>query len=155
MNDAIETFNVRGLDQLVKALSTKPPVCRVGILGAKNSRTGHSNSNATIGAAHEFGTHTIPQRSFLRTPIQENLDKKLESRGLLDKEALAQVIKVGDMKPWLKLVGIVAEEVVQEAFDTGGDGKWPAWKNSNYTNNTGMLLVDSTQLRNSITSEVE
>lgn len=156
-DEAIETFNVRGLDQILKALKMKPPVCRVGILGSKNMRTGKSNSNATIGAAHEFefGTTTIPQRSFLRMPITEMLDKKVESSGALNPDVLTAVIKEGNVRPWLVKIGVIAETIVQEAFDTGGFGKWPAWKTPGYTNNTGMLLVDTTQLRNSITSEVD
>lgn len=151
---AIETFEIKGLDQILKALKMAPPVCRVGILGEKDSRSGNQHSNATVGAAHEFGTTKISQRSFLRIPITENLNKQLESSGALDKDTLSNVIKMGDVKPWLKKIGIEAEKVVQDAFDTGGSGKWPAHARG-YTNNTGMLLVDSTQLRNSITSEVK
>ncbi len=150
-----DTIEVKGLEQLLKALKAKPPICNVGILGDRNTRSEKGSSNAEVGAAHEFGTSTIPKRSFLRTPIAEGLQKEMESAGLLDKEAMNQVIKDGSITPWMKKVAISAEACVADAFATGGNGKWPPWKNKGYTNNTGMLLVDTTQLRNSITSVVK
>jgi hypothetical protein len=149
------TLNVKGLDQILKALKSNPPVARVGILGSTNSRSSKGSSNATIGAAHEFGTTTIPQRSFLRVPLTENLSKQIESSGALDKNVLADVIKSGTVVPWLKKITVLAEKIVLGAFDSQGYGKWPSWKNPSYSNNTGMVLVDTQQLRNSITSEVK
>lgn len=153
-NDAVESFNVKGLDQILKALKTKPPIARVGILGSTNARSGKQNSNATIGAAHEFGTTKMPQRSFLRVPISENLNKSLESSGLLTKETLQDVIKWGSVLPWVTKVAIVAEGIVLDAFASNGFGKWAPWKGS-YTSSTGQILVNSQQLRNSISYEVK
>lgn len=156
-----ESFSIelKGLDQLVKALKAKPPLVRIGVLGnASRPRKGRKTpTNAEIGAVHEFGApgKGIPQRSFLRIPLSENLNKEIESAGLLDKETLAQVIKSGSMVPWMKQVAISAEAVVDDAFETAGDGKWPSWKNPNYKNEGGMLLVDSGSLRESIASEVK
>jgi hypothetical protein len=155
------TLETKGLDKLLKALKmTQPPVARVGILGgSKNVRAGNdgNSSNATIGAAHEFGAPAqgIPERSFLRVPIAEHLQKEMESSGALDKEVMADVIKDGTIVPWLKKVAVLAEGIVADAFATAGFGKWPAWKNTGYTNNAGQVLVDTGQLRNSITSEVK
>lgn len=126
---------------------------KVGILGEKNSRSG-SMTNAQIGAMHEFGTTTIPKRSFLREPISDNLDKELKKAGLLDKKVIAKIIKESSAAELLAQVGILAEGIIADAFATGGFGKWPAWKTKGYENNTGNILVDTQQLRNSITSEV-
>ena len=153
-----DTVNVKGLDQLIKALKAKVPVARVGILGSKTYRKSEGAgqpTNAEIGAAHEFGTTKIPQRSFLRVPIANNLEKEMNSKGMLDKDTLNEVVKSGTLMPWMEKVAIAAEACVSDAFATGGDGKWPAWKNPNYENNANMLLVDTTQLRESITSEVK
>lgn len=149
------TLNVEGLDHLLKALKAKPPIVRVGILGDKNARSGKSHSNATVGAAHEFGTTKIPQRSFLRIPLTEKLQSYMESSGALDKATMAEVIRQGSVVPWLRKIAILSEKIVADAFATGGFGKWQSWKNPNYQNNTGQLLIDSQQLRNSITSEVK
>lgn len=153
-----DTFEVKGLEQLLKALKGKPPVARVGVLGS-NSRTTKSNENPTnseIGAAHEFGSPArgIPQRSFLRIPITEHLQKEMESSGLLTEKEMKEVIKQGSVKPWLEVVAKLGEGISLDSFNTGGFGKWPAWKNPNYHNGGNQLLVDTQQLRDSITSEV-
>lgn len=147
-------LNVKGLDQLIKALGSKQPIAKVGILGGKNARsTAGVNSNAQIGAWHEFGTTKTPQRSFLRAPISENLQKEMEAAGALDKDVLAEVIARGSVVPWLKKVAVMAEGIVADAFDTGGFGKW---KPSNMTRKQNhQTLVETQQLRNSITSEVK
>lgn len=152
MSDDV-TLNVANLDKLLKALGQKQPVARVGILGTKNSRTGKVNSNATVGAAHEFGTSTLPQRSFLRVPITDNLQHECESAGAFDKDTLKAVIAQGTVIPWLKKIALIAEGIVIGAFDTGGYGKW---KPSNMTHKKNkQTLVETQQLRNSITSEVK
>lgn len=151
-----ETIQIRGLDQLLKALSAKPPKARVGILGGSGVRKeGKGSSNAEIGAAHEYGTSKLPQRSFLRIPIQENLEKEMEKSNLFSPDVFKEVIKEGSVLPWMEKVAICAEACVEDAFATGGGGKWPSWKTPGYENNTGQILVDTTQLRDSITSEVK
>ncbi len=150
-------LNIDGLDKLLKALKAKPPVARVGILGGKNQRTetGHGQAgqtNAEIGASHEFGTSKLPQRSFLRIPISDNLQKYMEQSGALDKETLKAVVASGTVVPWVKTVAVLAERIVADAFDSGGFGKW---RPSNMAHKkVQQTLIESQQLRNSITSEV-
>jgi phage gpG-like protein len=150
-----DTIELKGLDQILKALKAKPPVCRVGILGGSNSRNTMGVGNATIGAAHEFGTSKMPQRSFLRVPLTDNLNKELEKSNAFNADVLKEVIKSGSVKEWLELVKDTAVKIVVGAFGTNGYGKWAAWKNPSYTNNTGQILLDTQQLRNSITGEVK
>lgn len=145
-------LQTKGLENILKMFKSNATV-KVGILGEKNSRSG-SMTNAQIGAMHEFGTTTIPKRSFLREPISDNLDKELKKAGLLDKKVIAKIIKESSAAELLAQVGILAEGIIADAFATGGFGKWPAWKTKGYENNTGNILVDTQQLRNSITSEV-
>lgn len=169
------TLKTHGLDQILKALKKPLPVARVGIYNDKNQRSegktkltfsevqkltkphkANAPTNAEIGAIHEYGSPArgIPPRSFLRAPIAAHLDKELKSAGAFDKEVLNKVIRDGSLEPWMKKIAVVAEKIVINAFNTGGYGAWPAWKNPNYSNNTDMILVDSTQLRDSIGSEV-
>lgn len=147
------TLDIKNLEQLLKALKGKIPIARVGILGDKNPRTGGGAGNATIGAAHEFGTSTLPERSFLRVPISDQLSKRLESSGAFDKDVLAEVIKLGNITPWLKKVAVLAEGIVADAFDSGGFGKWPPSDMRRKQNQ--QTLIETQQLRNSITSEVK
>ncbi len=151
MSDDETTINVKGLEALAKAFKNAKPEVHVGILG--DSARGKGQSNASIGAHHEFGTSNIPQRSFLRVPIADNLERTMEAAGALDENVLKQVLAEGTIIPWLKKIGVLAEGIVAEGFATGGFGKW-APHSPGYTNNTGQVLVDTQQLRNSITSEV-
>jgi hypothetical protein len=164
MSDEGETtLNVKGLDQLIKALKAKVPSTKVGILGQKSSRgisfpknpkTKVQNlNNAEVGAFHEFGTSKTPQRSFLRVPISENLEKYMERAGFLSKDVFDATLKAGSIVPYMKKLAVLAEGIVKEAFDTAGFGKWkPSIMDQKKVKQT---LVETQQLRNSITSEVK
>lgn len=150
------TLTTKGLDKLIKALKIEEmPKARVGILG-RNARSGTGGTNAEVGAAHEFGAPArgLPIRSWLRIPLMDNLAKYLQKNGALDQRTLNEVIKSGTVTPWLKKIAIVAEVIIQDAFNSGGFGKWAPWKTPGYNNNAGQILVDTQQLRNSVTSEV-
>lgn len=148
-----DEVQIKGLNQLLKALKAKPPSIRVGIMGSKNQREG-SGSNATIGASHELGLGGHPIRSFLRVPITEHLESRMRGSDMLSEETLKEVIRQGTVLPWSQQVAVLAEGIVADAFATGGFGAWAPWKNPNYTNNTGDILKDTQQLSESITSEV-
>lgn len=167
------TLNTKGLDKLIAALKGPRMVVRVGVLGGKVTRVeqkdtltyseivnlkkpirqGKHLSNAEIGAIHEYGDATHPVRSFLRVPLATKLQKELESSGAFTKEAFAQVLRSGSVVFWMRKMAVVAEKVVIGAFSSEGYGKWAPWK-GNYESNTGMILQDTTQLRNSISSQV-
>lgn len=157
MSETIQ-LKTTGLDQLMKAFKGKLPVVRIGILGSKNVRSGKkfdASTNASIGALHEYGSSKMPIRSFLRVPLTDNLNKSLEASDAFDKDALSEVVKTGDIRPWLKKVSVLAEGIVAGAFETGGYGKWPKWKSPYYHNDSNMILVDSGQLRDSISSDIK
>lgn len=149
-------LNVKGLEQLIKSLKNMP-IARVGILGDKSTRgSGRSQkspTNAQIGAWHEFGTTRLPVRSFLRLPITTLLDKRLQQSGAFNKDVMRRVIQGGSIVPWLKLVAIEAEGIVAGAFDSGGYGTWPP-SDMRYKKNF-QTLIETQQLRNSISSEVK
>lgn len=143
-----------GLEKLIKALKHLPSA-RVGILagGGKNTRKEEgAPTNAAVGAAHEYGTSELPVRSFLRQPISEHLNSELQSVGTFTKSTLKEVIRSGSAVAWMKTITTAAEAVVAQAFHTGGFGKWAP---SDMTHKeVQQTLVESQQLRNSITSEV-
>lgn len=154
VNNQTVEIDTKGIDGLIASLG-KVPSIKVGILGDKNAREGASNSNATVGAVHEFGTTTHPMRSFLRMPLTEKLQSYLEKAGAFDKasDTMKTVMKEKSFMSWAKKVAIVAERIVADAFDTGGFGKW---KPSNMEHKqTKQTLVETQQLRNAITSEVK
>ncbi len=157
MSDDDKTeINVDGLDKLLKAFKN-PPQLNVGILGGgarAPSKAGEKRAltNAEIGAFHEFGTSKLPQRSFLRVPLINHLNKRLIESGVLGKDEIKEAIKSGTMIPVMLKVGIVAEQIVADAFDTGGFGEWRPSNMSKKQNH--QTLVETQQLRDSITSEV-
>lgn len=146
-------LDTRQLDKMVRLLKRGSlQGIKIGIFGTHATRS-DGKSNAEIGMYHEFGTTTLPQRSFLRVPIQDNLGSKLASSGAFDKTVLKNVMDQGDIKPWLKLIAIAAEAIVAEGFDTGGYGKWPPSDMAHKKN--AQTLVETQQLRNSVTTEIK
>jgi len=141
--------NISKLEDFIKAMKGNPKA-RVGIMGDSDHRD-DGLSNATIGAIHEFG-HGVPQRSFLRVPLIDGLNEAVKDS--ITPDDLTAIVDNKSLVPLIRKIGIVAEEVVGKAFDTGGNGKWPKWTTPGYKNLTGKLLVDTQQLRNSITSVV-
>ena len=136
---------------------------KVGILGAKAERfdiesstsTADALNNPTLGLIHEFGSkaNAIPARSFLRVPLMTKLPKRLEQIG----KALWRtiILKQGPEKA-LEQLGVQGEIEVQKAFNQGGPGWAPL---SPYTvarkkKNKTAILIDSGQLKRSISSEV-
>jgi len=155
MSDDGETIviNNKGLEDLIKVFKDDKSVVRIGVLGAKNYRPGKNNSNATIGAAHEFGSSKLPIRSFLRVPLTEHIKENLENAGAFEEDAVKDVIRNKSLIPWLEKVAVVAMAVVMKAFDTSGYGKWQP---SDMTRKkTKQTLIETGQLRDSITWEVK
>lgn len=153
MSDGVK-IDTSGLTSLLKALK-KPPTIKVGILilGSNSARTEGFLNNATIGAKHEFGLDGMPIRSFLRVPIATNLEKELDNAGMFNEKSINNVIKEKSFKNFSEKVAIAAEAVVLKSFDTGGDGKWKP-SDMRYKK-IKQTLVETQQLRNSITSEVK
>lgn len=147
------TLQDKALKQLMKAFKTMP-MARLGVLedSGKNGRT-DTATNATIAAAHEYGTSKLPVRSFLRMPINEKMNEYLMHAGAFDKKKLQEVIATGSLIPWVRKIGVIGEQIVSDAFNSAGFGKW---KPSNMDEKSvKQTLVETQQLRNSITSDVK
>ena len=144
-------FKDKGLKKLIEALSGKAPMASVGVLGNKNGRDGEG-TNAAIGAKFEFGDAETVRRSFLRVPLTDNLQKYLQEAGLFDEDMFKKMLQTGSLVDYVKKIGIVGVSIVLDGFATGGFGKWKpsimTYKKNKQT------LVETQQLRNSITSEV-
>ncbi len=160
MADDVE-LNMKPLEQILKALKSNKVTAKVGILGSHDSRSGPGiNSNATIGAIHEFGSSKVPQRSFLQMPLTDHLPKKLNNSNLFSDAQVNEIIKTADIKPWVEKIAIMGVATVMEAFDTRGFGTWP--DNADSTKaakmrkwNASQVLVETQQLRDSINYEVK
>lgn len=148
------TINLDGLEAIKKAVGDTYRT-RVGILGSSAARTnGAAMDNATIGLIQMFGSVSagIPPRDFLLMPIET---KKRELLRSLGGGMMRQAFKRRDFKGMFALLGIKAEEIVQEAFATGGFGRWAPLKPSTIARKkSSAILIDTAQLRAAITSDV-
>lgn len=146
-------LDMSGWNGLEKTLKGKFST-RVGILGSKAVKRHEDTklTNAEIGAIHELGLVAgIPQRSFLKEPLEAMLKDKIAS----NKEMYFQCLENGDMKKWFQAVGFWAEEIVDDAFTSGGFGKWaPNAPSTIKRKGSDKPLINIGELRRSITSQV-
>lgn len=122
----------------------------VGITAADGAQV-HEDSELTvaeIGAVHEFGTDTIPKRSFLRDTYDANAKKygaQLES-------ATKRVTKGEDPKKGLFVVGETVRADVVDAFNANIPP--PLADSTIEAKDSSLPLVDTGNLRGSIRSQV-
>lgn len=148
------TGQVDGLERILKNVSTNL-VAKIGIFGGGNQRDDGSQTNAQIGAKHEFGSFSenLPRRSFLKDPITL---KRKELLKKADKIIKANIDKPEGAEKIFELVGIVGEGIVQEAFETGGFGTWQSLSQRTIDKKgSSQILIDSSQLRKAIISKAE
>lgn len=149
-----------GIEKLLKSLKTKKFV-KVGVLRGNVSRQRKEGekrgpNNATIGLKHEFGSFSegIPKRSFIRMPIQHRQDKIIESV-LENKEKYEEALADNEEEVLFQDLGFLAEEAIQESFETQGFGQWrPNSPATIELKGSDSPLIDTAQLRKSITSKV-
>lgn len=169
--NAFVKTNMTPLNNLLAGIDEKY-VVRVGILGnkahAKNrldtgelkKRGGHKVgdtaselTNADIGLRHEKGVKSehLPRRSWLQNPLEDNLMEYFTKIG-------SETIKLMVLKQSLSAyqdLGIICEQIIQKGFETGGYGKWKSL--SAFTiaqKKSSQILIDTGQLRKSVTSQV-
>lgn len=153
MADSTIKIDTKALDDLIRIVGKAPDIkARIGILGKTNSRSDGS-SNAQIGAAHEFGspTRNLPQRSFIRVPLSTKLNNKIEHSQIYQELLIDKSIKEKSLVPLMEAVAVMGEAIVKESFLEQG----PGWDATKKHTGTGMILDDTGQLKNSITSEVK
>lgn len=128
-------------------------------------------TNAQVGAKMEFGDPNpqnwidrngvrrhvdgIPVRSFLRQPLFIHGDKIIKDAKDDARSQLKTVAKnpLQTTKKILARVGIAAENVVQEAFNSQGDGDWePNSPETIEAKGSASPLIDTGQLRRAISS---
>ncbi len=157
MTDVKIDLNLRPLNDLRKKMKMNVSV-KVGVLGSTNSRDGGGTAgltNAEIGVIHEFGSVSkrIPARSFLRMPLESHQDQLIEVFG--KKEVKKKVLQ-GNLIGAMQDLAFVAEQIIDDAFKSRGFGNWapnkPLTVKKKKSSNP---LIDTSQLRRSITSEVE
>lgn len=141
------TKNNGGVQALLERVKT-PGTVDVGIIDAGDHPSGDITV-AGIGFAHEFGTATLPERSFIRATIQ----KEKKAIVALQKKLMKQ-ITAGEMKieQALGLIGeFVADKIRQRIVSLKSPPNTPETIAKKGSSNP---LIDTGQLKNSITYEV-
>lgn len=149
--NSVVTGDFSALEKLIEELEAGYYV-DIGILGGERTED-EEITIAGIGAVHEFGRldGTIPERSFIRMPLEkmgpriaENVEPHLE-------EKLAE----GDIKVLFKIIGIAGEEQIQAAFESRGFGLWPdIQEKTKERKGSSAVLIDDGTMRKAITSRV-
>lgn len=155
--------NFTGLKTLMRQVEELSTVrTQVGLFADNAGRVadrGRIQDNPSLGLVHEFGamfsiagtkaTVHLPERSFLRVPLMVHLAPLVNETNWV-----GLIIKQG-VKRALAHLGTLAEDIIQEAFATGGFGVWP--KLSPVTvrrKGASAILIETAQLRKAIASRV-
>lgn len=153
MNRNKVSLSLKGLEEFKEGLDQYR--ARVGVLGSDTNRKDASGiTNSELGVVHMYGsvTRNIPPRDFLVMPIEIN--RKEMSKRLTSKK-LKSLMEAKDFKKVYEIIGITAEQYVQQGFETGGFGQWPQNKPSTvHAKGSSKPLIDTSQLRRSISSDV-
>lgn len=174
MKSRIVKEDFSGLNKFVKSVAGLSSYkVRVGIMGSESARmqasdkygkykgmkrripskTQNSTTNATIGAAMEFGVVSkhIPARSWLRMPLN-TLAQWIMKKSTQD---MLFNLKAGETVLALKRLGISCENAIQAAFASRGLGQWaPNAASTIARKGSDAPLTDTAQLRRSVTSMV-
>lgn len=164
--------DMTGLKNLLAGINERY-VVRVGILGSKATEDhqrkttgaraaggGHSLgkskspiTNAEVGLGHEKGikSQNLPRRSWLQDPLENHLPNYFEKIG---SQAIADILVSQPKQAYLEL-GLICEQIILKGFETDGYGKWKPLKAATIAaKGSSRILVDTAQLKKSITSEV-
>lgn len=138
---AMETF---------KEVSGKPSV-KIGVLGSEgNHEESEGLTVVDVATFNEFGTETIPERSFIRSTVDQKFNTYLERSKQLQAKCVLQELSVG------KALSVLGELIQSDIVATINQGVEP--ENSPRTiamKGSSKPLVDSGQLKQSIRYKVE
>ncbi len=161
-------FDFRKMKEFEEKLKSKTKV-KLGILHDNRQMALEANStkalngknavtNAEIGYKHEFGRYSpelnkrLPVRSFLRMPLRLKFQTELEKKKFYKEEMSKLFFTKTNDPAFFKMIGLVGQKVVLDAFKTGGYGQWKPSVMSFKQNH--QTLVESGQLQRSIAYEV-
>lgn len=140
------------LERLIGELGKEYGV-EVGVF--ESAKTPNGMQVAEYGAYNEVGSivrkNRPPKRSFIKMPIEQKQDK-IETYAALNSKTH---LENGDIKAIFEDIGIGAESVIQEAFDTQGFGTWPPNADSTIIHKgSSTPMIDDGTLRKAIASRV-
>jgi hypothetical protein len=120
---------------------------KAGIVGEQATAEHGDATNAEIGAAHEFGTATIPQRSFIRQAFRAH---KAEFQALAARLVRAVIMKTATVQQVLELLGAWAAGAIKATITSDGSFA-PLAQSTIARKKSSKPLIDTGQLIGSIT----
>ena len=121
----------------------------VGLPKGKSGQYEDGSTVIEVAAWNEFGTEKIPERSFIRVPVQQNKAKYIE---LAKKQAQKIYTGKTTVDDALGILGLFMSDKMKASFT---DNEWQS--NSAETiekKGSSRPLIDTGQLRNSITWQI-
>ena len=148
------SINLSGLEEIKKQVGNTYRT-RVGVLGSDAARNSDSGiNNATLMLIQMFGSvsRNIPARDPLFQPLIRHRRELIRALGGgKSKDAFAR----RDFKKLFQLLGVAAEAIVQNAFETSGDGQWPPNKPATIrAKGSSKPLINTAQMRRAVSSDV-
>lgn len=138
-----------GLDRRLKELKGIGGKVAIGVLGSTAGKSHGATTLYDVAAANEFGTSSIPERSFLRDTIDANRAKVVAFCAKQGAEVVRGKISNATA---LERIGAFVQGLIQARIAAGIA---PANKQSTIdAKGSSKPLIDSGQLRSSITFEV-
>lgn len=123
---------------------------KVGILKRAGVHKGAGTTVAQVAAYHEFGTKHLPERSFMRSTMDEK-DKDIKS---LSKSLLIQTLfQSRTVTQALEILGATIQKFIKAKITSGL--KPPLKPSTILKKGSSKPLIDTGQLLNSIDFEVE
>jgi len=144
--------NIKGFERLAKELQeAKRSKVKIGIINNYTYPTGESILD--VGIAHEFGVKKAPRRSFIRMPFEYKRDE-------MAKQTTVEFVDIVNGKSTtqrsLNRLGMKGQNIVREAFKTGGFGNWAKLSPETIeAKKSSSILIDTGMLVNSISYKVE
>jgi hypothetical protein len=138
-----------GFDKMIRGAESflKQPYIKVGVIGD----SGHSEGLTVVDIAtfHEFGTETVPQRSFVRSTVDANIDQiRAKQKDLID----AVLFRGADLRRELGLIGLDLQGKMQKRIKDRIPP--PNAESTIRAKGSDVPLIDTGQLWRSISYEV-
>lgn len=140
--------NAKRLNDYANALKVaRKAYVAVGVMNAGATSAIYGGPDVVqIAAWHEYGLGANPVRSFLKMPFQV---KRAVIGSMIDRQFSAVFEKGRDIKKALGLIGVEAQNISLDAFNSEGFGYWPKVKYRE-----GQTLTDTGTLKGSVMYEV-
>lgn len=119
----------------------------VGVHASEDSRQGDETTNALVASVHEFGSDTVPQRSFLRSTIDS---RRNDINEVIRKTHARMVDGKLTAKGGAGIIALWVENAVKATIRRGGEDWPPLAPSTIAAKGSSRPLIDTAQLIASI-----